>query len=99
MPTLLLLLALLSVMVLLLESEMLMPSPLLLLALLPVMELLLESERLMLPQLLLLTLLFDILLFSVLHNSIPTSVLDKSRFSTVILVQLTSITCPASLTV
>jgi hypothetical protein len=50
------------------------------------------------PSLFLRTVLFEIVLFSVLHKSIPTSVLDKSRFSIMILLQLTIMTCPASST-
>ena len=87
---------LLSVMLLLLEEERAMLS-LLLLTLLPVIVLLPEEERMMPNMLLLHTLLFDIVLSSVFQSSIPTVVLDKSRFSTVILLQLTSITCPAAL--
>jgi hypothetical protein len=50
------------------------------------------------PNQLLHTVLFDILLFSVFQSAMPPLVLDKSRFSIVILLQLTIMTCPASST-
>ena len=98
MPLSLLLLALLPVMMLLLESERRMPLSLLLLTLLPVIMLLLEKSRRMPHKLLLLAVLFKTLLSSVFQSSTPTLVLDKFKFITVILLQFTSITCPASST-